>query len=188
MDKDSRQVLEIRRNWREDDPNCLAKKTFVKYPFVPVFGFYEIGLLQISRQRGAGTDRRVAAGLGLGNVRQLPWLPLRRHGRTAADERFPASRPAAASRSTRAATCRSSQADHAAPVQGSRARSHGALIQEIRGHRPARRRHGRNAGRRRQAGDAPVGTTLALIEQATKVLAAVHVSAARRAIRRIPAR
>lgn len=47
IEKSSRQILEIRRNWRERDETERARETFVKYPFVPGFGFYDIGLIQI---------------------------------------------------------------------------------------------------------------------------------------------
>lgn len=47
IDKDSTQVLEVRRNWDEDDETKIAKVAFVVYNFVPGFGFYGIGLLHI---------------------------------------------------------------------------------------------------------------------------------------------
>lgn len=47
IEKDSRQVLEVRRNWKEGDEARLPKICFVKYPFVPAFGFYDIGLVHI---------------------------------------------------------------------------------------------------------------------------------------------
>lgn len=47
IEKDSRQVLEIRRNWAEGDETKIAKVPFVVYVFVPGFGFYGIGLLNI---------------------------------------------------------------------------------------------------------------------------------------------
>jgi hypothetical protein len=47
MDKDSRRVLEVRRNWREEDDSKLAKICFVKYSYVPGLGFYDIGLVHI---------------------------------------------------------------------------------------------------------------------------------------------
>lgn len=47
IDRDSHQVLEIRRNWREDDETKTAKVPFVVFVFVPGFGFYGIGLLHI---------------------------------------------------------------------------------------------------------------------------------------------
>lgn len=47
MDKDSQKVLEVRRNWKEDDEQCLAREYFVEFSFVKAFGFYGIGLLHI---------------------------------------------------------------------------------------------------------------------------------------------
>lgn len=47
LEKDSRKVLEIRRNWLESDEQCIAREFFVEYPFVKAFGFYGIGLLHI---------------------------------------------------------------------------------------------------------------------------------------------
>jgi hypothetical protein len=48
VDKTSRQVLEVRRNWNEDDVETFEpRRVFVAYPFVPMFGFYATGLLHI---------------------------------------------------------------------------------------------------------------------------------------------
>lgn len=48
IEQSSRQVLEIRRNWREDDEMEQRRETFVKFPFVPGFGFYDLGLIHIA--------------------------------------------------------------------------------------------------------------------------------------------
>jgi hypothetical protein len=48
IDQSSRQILEIRRNWREDDEMEQRRETFVKFPFVPGFGFYDLGLIHIA--------------------------------------------------------------------------------------------------------------------------------------------
>jgi len=47
IDKDSQTVLEVRRNWEEDDDRYLKHMPIVKYPFVDGMGFYGIGLLHI---------------------------------------------------------------------------------------------------------------------------------------------
>lgn len=47
IDRDSQQVLEVRRNWKESDASKLPRICFVKYSYVPGFGFYDIGLLNI---------------------------------------------------------------------------------------------------------------------------------------------
>lgn len=48
IDKDSRTILEIRRNWHQQDEMERPRETFVKFPFVPGFGFYELGLIHIA--------------------------------------------------------------------------------------------------------------------------------------------
>jgi len=47
IDKDSQTILEIRRNWNEDDDRYIKHMPIVKYPFVDGMGFYGIGLLHI---------------------------------------------------------------------------------------------------------------------------------------------
>jgi hypothetical protein len=47
IEKESQKVLEVRRNWREDDKECQPKEFFVEFPYDKAFGFYGIGLLHI---------------------------------------------------------------------------------------------------------------------------------------------
>lgn len=47
IDKDSQTILEVRRNWKEDDDRYIKHMPIVKYPFVDGLGFYGIGLLHI---------------------------------------------------------------------------------------------------------------------------------------------
>lgn len=47
IDKDSREILEIRRNWAHDDEDCQAKTNFVHYTYIRGFGFYGWGLLHL---------------------------------------------------------------------------------------------------------------------------------------------
>lgn len=47
IEKNSRTLLEIRRNWDEGDEQCMPKRVFVKYPYVEAMGIYGIGLLHI---------------------------------------------------------------------------------------------------------------------------------------------
>ena len=44
MEKESRQVLAVSRNWEEDDDQALAKQFFVQFPFIRGLGFYGLGL------------------------------------------------------------------------------------------------------------------------------------------------
>jgi len=47
IDQSSNEVLAIRRNWKEEDPLCLKRQHFVHYGYVPGFGFYCLGLIHI---------------------------------------------------------------------------------------------------------------------------------------------
>jgi hypothetical protein len=45
IEQQSRQVMSIRRNYKQDDPNKEKISHFVHYRFVPGFGFYGLGLI-----------------------------------------------------------------------------------------------------------------------------------------------
>lgn len=47
IERDSQKVLEIRRNWKESDEQCMPREFFVDFPYIRAFGFYCIGLLHI---------------------------------------------------------------------------------------------------------------------------------------------
>jgi hypothetical protein len=47
VDKGTNKVLAIRRNYREDDPRKLARQHFVHYMYIPGFGAYGFGLIHI---------------------------------------------------------------------------------------------------------------------------------------------
>jgi len=47
IEKATKTVLSIRRNWKEDDDNRLKRNHFVHYPYIPGFGFYAFGLIHL---------------------------------------------------------------------------------------------------------------------------------------------
>ena len=47
IDKDSEEVLAIRRNWDPKDPKKAKRNHFVHYSYVPAFGFYAFGLIHL---------------------------------------------------------------------------------------------------------------------------------------------
>ena len=47
VEKGTGTVLAIRRNWNPDDPLMLKRQHFVHYVYVPGFGFYGLGLIHI---------------------------------------------------------------------------------------------------------------------------------------------
>jgi len=173
IDKDSRVMLELRRNWEEDDDTYQARRMFVKFGFIPAMGFYDLGLMHLlgNGDRALTAAWREALDCGMygnfpaflfneGLVRN--WTNQNRAppGGGIGIKGIPANVP------LRNVIEPLPYKDIGAGMV--------ALIQHIE------QRMDRVAGTAelpvgegRQ--DAPVGTTLALIEQATKVLAAVHI-------------
>jgi hypothetical protein len=47
IDKGTEQVLAVRRNWRPEDPTQQKRQHFVHYGYVPGFGFYYFGLIHL---------------------------------------------------------------------------------------------------------------------------------------------
>lgn len=47
IEKDSRQVLSVIRNWDEHDKEALPKQFFVQFPFIRGLGFYGLGLIHL---------------------------------------------------------------------------------------------------------------------------------------------
>lgn len=47
VEKNTQQVVEVRRDWRQGDKLFRRRKHFVKYGLVPGFGFYDLGFLHL---------------------------------------------------------------------------------------------------------------------------------------------
>ena len=47
LERGTNQILSVRRNWNPDDPLMLKRQHFVHYVYVPGFGFYGLGLIHI---------------------------------------------------------------------------------------------------------------------------------------------
>lgn len=47
IEKGTGEVLAIRRNWRPDDDTYQKRQHFVHYPYIPGFGFYAFGLIHL---------------------------------------------------------------------------------------------------------------------------------------------
>jgi hypothetical protein len=47
IDKDNRSIIALRRDWKPDDEECTRKQMYVKYPYIPGPGFYGTGLLNV---------------------------------------------------------------------------------------------------------------------------------------------
>jgi hypothetical protein len=170
VDKMTMQVLEIRRWWKDGDKSYLRRRVFVDYIFVPGYGFYGLGLLHLV----GNTTMALTAGLRLcidnGMFSNFPgFLYAKQAGRQLTNEfRVP-------------------------PGGGMPIETGGQPIQNVVMDLPYRGVDGAfmqllgmvEQGGQRLGGiadmavgdantEAPVGTTIALIEQATKVMSAAH--------------
>ena len=171
IDLTSKEVLSIVRNYDEDDSDLPeAKANFVKYTFVPGFGFYDIGLLNIL---GNTTNAITAAWrelLDAGMYANFPGFLFSDQGLRQNTNIFRVPPGGGASIKTGGMDIR--QAIMPLPYKEPSA----ALMTLVANMADTGMRLGGTSEQQVGEGraDAPVGTTLAMIEQATKILNAVH--------------
>jgi len=170
IDKDSKQILEIRRWWEEGDDTYTRKEVFVEYVFVPAFPGVNLGLLHIL---GNATRALTAA-----------WRIALDNGMLA---NFPGGIMARSTGKQQTTSIRVGPGQ-VAPMDNDGIPLKdafmplpyrdvtGGFVQIIQNVEQTSQRLGGTAETAVGEGrsDAPVGTTIALIDQATKVLSAVH--------------
>lgn len=167
----SKKILEIRRDWKQADPERARRQTYVKWPFIEALGFYGLGLMHILGNTATGMTAAWRILLDAGMLACFPG------GIYAKD----------AVRGQNDMTIRVGPAQFAGVNTGGRPiqdflmsmpykEPSAGLIAVADKISEAARRVGNvpevMVGEGRQ--DAPVGTTIALLEQATKMMAAVH--------------
>ena len=171
IDVSSREILSIVRNYNEDDQELPeARKAFVDYTFIPGFGFYGIGLLHIL---GNTTNALTAAWrelLDAGMYANFPGFLFSDHGARQNTNIFRVPPGGGAPVKTGGMPIR--DAIMALPYKDPSQ----ALMSLVGDMAATGMRVGGTSEQQVGEGraDAPVGTTLAMIEQATKVLNAVH--------------
>lgn len=175
IDKSSRQILSIVRNYdeptgEEGDVLPEPRTSFVKYTFVPGMGFYDIGLLHIL---GNTTNAVTAAWremLDAGMYANFPGFLMSDAGGRQNTNIFRV--PPGGGALVKTGGLPISQAIMPLPYK----EPGGAMMSLVQNIAETGQRVGGTAevavGEGRQ--DAPVGTTLALIDQATKILNSVH--------------
>lgn len=72
MEKDSRVILAVRRDWKPEDEDCLRKRMYVKWPYVPGPGFYGTGLLNILGNSTAAMTAAWRMALDAGMLANFP--------------------------------------------------------------------------------------------------------------------
>ena len=59
--RDTRELLSIRRNWKEEDPLCTKRIWFTHYKYLPGLGFYGFGLLHLIGSVAEATSGTIRA-------------------------------------------------------------------------------------------------------------------------------
>jgi len=172
IDVSSREILSITRNYAEDDQELpTARKRFVKYTFTPGMGFYDIGLLHIL---GNTTNAITAAWrelLDAGMFANFPGFLLADTGGRQNTNIFRI--PPGGAALVKTGGMPLSQAVMPMPYNMQASAPLMALVDNMA---QTGMRIGGTSEQQVGEGraDAPVGTTLAMIEQATKIMNSVH--------------
>ena len=72
VDKSSKKVLSIRRNWNDGDARFVKREHFVSYKFVPGFGFYGLGLIHFLGNLTMSATAAMRALIDAGQFSNLP--------------------------------------------------------------------------------------------------------------------
>ena len=170
IDKEARRILEIRRNWEEDDPFCMARNRIIAYIFIPGLGFYGIGLINILGNATKAVTASWRLMIDAGMFSNFPGFLYIKSLAKQMTNQFRVPPGGGMAIDTVGQDIRSSIMP--LPYKDPSA----VFIQLIENIAQTAQRVGGTAelqiGEGKQ--DAPVGTTLAMIEQATKLMSAVH--------------
>jgi hypothetical protein len=170
IDKDSQQVLEVRRNWVEGDPMYMPVNMYVRYPYVEALGIYGIGLLHIVGNMTKALTAAIREMLDTGMFANFPGFV---YGEGVARQETNEFRIPPGG-GMRIQTGGGSIRDAIMPLPYKDVSP--GLMQLVEALTAAAEKLSGTAELPTGEGiqNAPVGTTLAIIDQATKVLDAVH--------------
>jgi len=171
IDLTSREVLEVRRDWAEGDPDFIRRQTFVPFGFAPTFGFYCTGLLQILGNATTAVTGAWRLLLDAGMFSNFPGFLYAKSGAKQSNNSFRVA-PGSGAPVDVPGGVKLSDAIMPLPYKG----PDPALMQLTTLIATAGQKLGGTAElpTENASGDIPVGTMLAAIEQAGKVLSAVH--------------
>jgi hypothetical protein len=170
IDKESRQVLEIRRWWEEGDETYVRKEVFVEYIFVPAFPGVNLGLLHILGNASRALTAAWRIALDNGMLANFPGGVMARSTGKQQTTNIRVGPGQIAPMDVDGVPL--NQAFMPLPYRD----VGGGFVQIIQNVEQTSRQLGGTAETAVGEGrnDAPVGTTIAMIEQATKVINAVH--------------
>ncbi len=169
LETSSEKILSIRRNWEEDDPNKERCSWFVAYEYIPGFGFYGMGLIHLIGGIAKASTSIMRQLIDAGTLSNLPGGLKSRDLRMKADDT--PIRPGEF-RDVDVASGKVADAITFLPYK----EPSGVLYQLLQ----TLVEEGRRVGSIAEldvgdmSGEAPVGTVLALLERAQKVMNAVQ--------------
>lgn len=171
IERESRKILDIRRNWDEKDKECMAKRFFVQFPFIRGLGFYGLGYVHLLGNTTNALTGSWRMMLDAGMFASFPgFLYAKGAGRQNSNQfRVP---PGGGIGVDIGVQGDIRQAIMALPYKevGPSFTSFMTHVEELGQRLGATANIGVGEGKQ----DAPVGTTLALIEQSTKVIDSAH--------------
>lgn len=170
IDKDSREILSIYRNWEEGDEDYRADCKFVKYGMIPALGFYDLGFVHLLGNTTRALTAILRMQLDAGQFSIFPAFLLAKQGgkQTNTQIRLP---PGGGQEID---TGGGNIKDMIMPIPYP---GPSGVLETIAEKVAA---DGMRLGMASEVqvgegrADVPVGTTMALIEQSTKVMGAVH--------------
>ncbi len=170
IDKDSRQILAIYRNWDKGDEDFKADIPFVKYGMIPALGFYDLGFVHLLGNTTRTLTAILRMQLDAGQFSIFPGFLFAKQGGKQTNKDIRLSPGTGQEIDTGGMPI--NQVAMALPYPGPSSVLAG-ISEKVA-------QDGMRLGMAAQVevgegrADVPVGTTMALIEQATKVMAAVH--------------
>lgn len=170
IDRDSREVLEVRRNYKEDDVDFRARRRFVKYSVIPGLGFYDYGYMHLLGNTTRALTAIERQLLDAGQFANFPGMLISRQGQRQITNQIRI--PPAGAHEIDTGGKPISDVVMPLPYKGPSA-TLAQISEKIAD--DGRRLGGTTeiqAGEGRA--DVPVGTTIALIEQSTKIISVVH--------------
>jgi len=72
IDKDNEEILSIRRDWDEGDEHCNRQRMYVRYPYIPGPGFYGTGMLNLLGNASAAMTAAWREALDAGMFANFP--------------------------------------------------------------------------------------------------------------------
>lgn len=166
----SRTILEVRRNWLKEDDLCMPREYFVDFPFVPAFGFYPLGLVHILGNTTIALTAAWREMLDAGMFSNFPGFLYSKQAGRQLSNHFRVPPGGGVGIDVGGGNIK----DAIMPLPYKEVGpSFSAFIQNVEAYgQKLGSTAEMNIGEGKQ--EAPVGTTLALIEQATKLMDAVH--------------